>query len=190
MTMPSLTRSESHEQVIADTRRWLERAVIGLNLCPFAKAVHVKQQVHYAVSRGQSAREILADLDVELADLAAFPPAVRETTLLMLPHAFGDFLEFNDFLRACDRQLRRAGLEGQIQLANFHPDYVFADSEPEDPSNFSNRSPYPTLHLLREESIARAVDSYPDPDSIYEQNIRRLRELGAPGWHALGVGRT
>ena len=178
------------EQVIADTRRWLERAVIGLNLCPFAKAVHVKAQVHYAVCLSEAPADILRDLDHELSALVERTASERETTLLMIPRGFADFLEFNAFVARCHRQLRRSGLEGQIQLADFHPDYVFADAEPQDPGNFSNRAPYPTLHLLREDSIARAVEAFPDPEDIYEENIRRLRQLGAAGWHALGVGRT
>jgi hypothetical protein len=177
------------EQVIAHTRRWLERAVIGLNLCPFAKSVLAKGQVHFAVSLGESPQAILDDFDAELADLAHASPEQRDTTLILLPRAFDDFLAFNDFLARCDKRIRRSGLEGVIQLAHFHPDYCFADLQPEDVANFTNRAPYPTLHLLREDSIARAVAAFPDPASIYDANIRRLRALGADGWHALGTGR-
>lgn len=181
---------ELHTRVVDDTRRWVERAVIGLNLCPFAKAVHVKRQIRYAVSAADSAKQALDDLDAELDRLAAADPGVHETTLLILPSGFDEFIEFTDLLRRCDKRIRRCGLDGVIQLASFHPEYRFADAEPGDTANFSNRSPYPTLHLLREDSIARAVQTYPQPESIYEANIRRLRELGARGWSALGVERT
>jgi hypothetical protein len=178
------------QQVIADTQRWLERAVIGLNLCPFAKAVHAKGQVHYAVCLGDTPQDILDALDAELADLAAARPEQRDTTLLMLPNALHDFLAFNDFLGRCEKRIRRMNLEGVIQLAHFHPDYCFADALPQDPANFTNRAPHPTLHLLREDSIERAGAAFPDAASIYEANIRRLRELGEHGWRALGTGRT
>lgn len=176
--------------VIANTQRWLERAVIGLNLCPFAKAVHAKGQVHFAVSLSETPQDILDDFDAELAALAAAAPLERDTTLLMLPNALTDFLAFNDFLGRCEKRIRRQDLEGVIQLAHFHPDYCFADAQPEDPANYTNRAPYPTLHLLREDSIARAVAAFPDAASIYEANIRRLRELGEQGWRELGTGRT
>jgi dGTPase len=182
--------SAAHHRIFADTRRWLDRAVIGLNLCPFAKAVHVKGQVHLAVSEGITEAEIIADLDRELADLMATPSQVRDTTLLILPYLFGEFLAFHAFVLRCEKRLRRQGFEGDIQLASFHPDFCFADAEPDDVANFSNRSPYPMLHLLREASITRAVDAHPAPESIYESNIRRLQQLGADGWRALDVGRS
>lgn len=178
------------QAVIGDTRHWLERAVIGLNLCPFAKAVHVKDQVHYVVSAAQERAELLLDLEAELEALLALQPAVRETTLLIAPECLKDFLEFNDFLGQANRLLRKKGLEGVIQLASFHPAYQFADSDADDVGNFTNRSPYPTIHLLREASIARAVEAFPQPESIYEANLDTLRRLGAEGWADLGVGRS
>ena len=171
-----------------DTRNWLERAVIGLNLCPFAKAVHVKHQVHYAVSGALQASEVLEDLAAELDALIALEPAVRETTLLIVPGCLHDFFEFNDFLARAQRLVRKRRLEGVIQLASFHPDYQFAGSEADDIANCTNRSPYPTLHLLRETSIDRAVGALPQPQAIYEANIQTLRRLGREGWAALGVG--
>jgi uncharacterized protein len=176
------------EAVVRDTRAWLERAVIGLNLCPFAKAVHVKGQVHYAVSAATDARQLLLDLAAQLDALIASDAAVRETTLLMAPHCLGDFLEFNDFLGAADRLLRKRRLAGVIQLASFHPHYRFEGTEVDDISNFTNRSPYPTLHLLREESIDRAVEAFPQAEAIFETNIETLRRLGPEGWAALQVG--
>lgn len=176
------------ERILGDTRRWLERAVIGLNLCPFAKSVHVKGQVHYAVSGAAQASELLQDLAGELDALLAAQPTVRETTLLIAPDCLADFLEFNAFLAQADRLLRKRRLEGVIQLASFHPEYQFAGSEPEDIANFTNRSPYPTLHLLREDSIARAAEAFPEAEAIYEANMRTLERLGPDGWASLGVG--
>jgi hypothetical protein len=178
----------SVEAVVRDTRNWLERAVIGLNLCPFAKAVHVKAQVHYAVSGATQQQELLEDLARELDALLALDPEVRETTLLMAPAMLADFVEFNDFLGQADRLLRRRRLEGVIQLADFHPAYQFADTQADDITNCTNRSPYPTIHLLREASIERAVEAFPQPEAIYETNMRTLQALGPAGWAALGVG--
>lgn len=178
----------SPEVVESDVRRWLERAVIGLNLCPFAKAVYVKGQVHFAVSAASDAKSVLDDLARELDTLAAIDPSVRDTTLLIVPQALADFLEFNDVLARADRLVRRRGLEGVIQLASFHPAYRFEGTEEDDITNYTNRSPYPVIHLLREESIDRAVEAFPDPEAIYESNMEALRRIGRAGWDALGVG--
>lgn len=176
--------------VVQDTRNWLERAVIGLNLCPFAKAVHVKAQVHYAVSEARDAQQLLADLGAELDALLASDARVRETTLLIAPNCLSDFLDFNDFMARAEKLVRKRGLEGVIQLASFHPGYQFHGTEPDDIENFTNRSPYPTVHLLREDSIERAVEVFPEAETIYEANIKTLRGLGAQGWAALRVGRS
>ena len=176
------------ETMVRDTRVWLERAVIGLNLCPFAKAVHVKGQVHYAVSGATHPRQVLDDLAAELDGLLAQDPAVRETTLLIVPGCLHNFLDFNDFLAQADRLLRKRRLQGVVQLASFHPGYQFAGTEADDVTNFTNRSPYPTLHLLRETSIDRAVESIAQPEDIFEANMKALRSLGPEGWNALDVG--
>ena len=173
--------------VLADTRGWLEHAVIGLNLCPFAKAVHLKALVHFAVSPAQTASQVLGDLRREAADLAACPPHQRETTLLVVPDCLEQFLEFNDVVVRGERMLRKEGLEGVLQLASFHPAYCFADAAEDDVTNFSNRSPYPTLHLLRESSVEQAVLACPDAESIYGRNQETLRALGKAGWAALGL---
>jgi hypothetical protein len=180
----------SAEAVVLDTRHWLERAVIGLNLCPFAKAVHVKGQVHYAVSEATDPRELLDDLRAELDALVAADPGERETTLLVAPRCMADFLEFNEFLARGERLVRKRGLEGVIQLASFHPAYQFEGTGADDIENFTNRSPYPTLHLLREESIGRAVEAFPEAEAIYESNMETMRRLGPEGWAALRVGRS
>ena len=174
--------------LIADTVRWLERAVIGLNLCPFAKAVHTKGQVHYAVCRATDSEDVLRALEHELRTLAATPAEQRDTTLLLVPDCLHDFLDYNDFLAECDALLKRMKLVGTLQIASFHPHFQFAGTREDDPSNCTNRSPYPTLHLLREDSIDRAVDAFPEAETIFERNIALLTELGMPGWEALGVG--
>jgi hypothetical protein len=173
---------------VQDTLRWLERAVIGLNLCPFAKAVHVKGRIHCSVSAADDPAGVLDDFAAELDALAAMDPEVRETTLLVVPYALRDFLDFNDFLARAERAVRKRGLESVIQVASFHPHYCFAGTDPRDITNFTNRSPYPTLHLLREDSISRAVDTFPHPEAIYEANMAVLERLGEEGWRALGVG--
>ena len=174
--------------VLRDTQTWLERAVIGLNLCPFATAVHAKSLVHFAISHASGEADLLRDLDTELQALVAHDHRLRATTLLVAPGCLQVFLAFNDFMGVAQRLLRKRGLEGIVQLATFHPAYQFADSEADDVTNFTNRSPYPIIHLLREDSIERAVRSMPDPAVIYEANIETLRRLGKDGWAALGVG--
>ena len=174
--------------VIADTRRWLERAVVGLNLCPFAKAVLVKGQVHFAVSAGEGVRDVLEDFTRELDALVQCSAEERDTTLLAVPQGFGEFLLFEQLVAGAGRVVRKRGLEGVVQVASFHPRFVFAGTDDGDVTNGTNRSPYPTLHLLREESIARAVAAFPEPAAIYEANMATLRRLGPQGWAALGVG--
>ena len=174
--------------VLADSRRWLERAVIGLNLCPFAKAVLVKEQVHFALCEADGIDGALDALARELDDLLALDAAQRDTTLLVLPRAPADFLSFDAWAQRAERLLRRRGLEGIVQVAHFHPLFQFTGTEPDDVTNFTNRSPWPILHLLREDSVARAVAAIPDPADIYETNQETLRRLGRAGWDALGVG--
>jgi hypothetical protein len=175
------------DEVVAATRAWLEKAVIGLNLCPFARAVHVGNQIRYAVSDAQTPEALLADLARELQTLAAADPAEVETTLLIHPWALVDFLDYNDFLDVADAAVEELGLTGTIQVASFHPQYRFADTEPDAIENYSNRSPYPMLHLLREESVERAVAAFPDAGRIPELNIETLRRIGHDGWRRLGL---
>lgn len=187
MQTPSELPTPDAANVITAMQQWLERAVIGLNLCPFAKAVHVKGQIRYVVYPGNDAQECLALLRTELLDLAGADPELRDTTLLMAPHAWPDFLDFNDFLDQADRVLRKAKLDGVLQIASFHPQFQFADSEPDDISNYTNRAPFPILHLLREASIDRAVQAFPNAESIFDKNIETLERLGHAGWAALGM---
>ena len=172
---------------IALTVQWLERAVIGLNLCPFAKSVHSKGQIHYAVTPATTNAELLDTLKYELNGLLALESIARDTTLLIAPSAFPDFLDFNDFLPECDRLLCRMKLDGIFQIASFHPQFQFAGTGPDDITNFTNRAPFPILHLLRENSIDRAVEAFPEPDAIFEKNMQTLQGLGLQGWNALNL---
>ena len=173
------------DRIEADVRRWLERAVIGLNLCPFAKAVYVKQRVRIVISDASTERALLEQLGEELALLRDTPAETVDTTLLVHPQVLGDFLDYNDFLDDADGLVEAMDLDGVLQVASFHPDYRFADTAPDDAGNLTNRAPWPMLHLLREDSLDRAVAAYPDPDGIVERNIATMRELGAEGFRAL-----
>jgi uncharacterized protein len=173
------------EQIIAATRRWLEISVIGLNLCPFAENPYRADRVRFHVSEQRSAAGLLEELHVELKMLAACDPKRCETALLIHPWVLADFIEYNDFLEVCDAAVVELGLEGELQIASFHPQYQFAGSQPDDIENYTNRSPYPMLHLLREASVERAVAAVGDADEIYRRNIRTLRALGISGWQRL-----
>jgi len=180
-----ISTSDAYANVVAETRHWLTQAVIGLNLCPFAKAVQVKDQIRFAVSDATDAEGVLTDLQDELALLAEADPEKIDTTLLIIPDALDDFLEFNDFEDLADRLLKRMRLVGELQVATFHPQFQFADTQPDDIENYTNRSPYPILHLLREDSIDRAVESFPDAAELYEKNIDTMQRLGLEGWKRL-----
>ena len=180
-----LADTAAAEAIIARTRLWLERAVIGLNLCPFAKAVYIKQQVRFVVTAATTTDELLAELAQELTLLDQADPELISTTLLIHPQAMTDFLDYNDFLETADATIDALQLEGVLQVASFHPDYQFADTGPHDIGNYSNRAPFPTLHLLREESLDKAVAAFPDPESIFGTNLKTLEKLGISGWKAL-----
>ncbi|MCP1375627.1 DUF1415 domain-containing protein [Dyella lutea] len=173
---------------IEATRHWVERAVVGLNLCPFARAPFIQGRIRYAVSHARDTDTLLDDLCGELQSLAAADVAECETTLLIHPHVLGDFLDYNDFLDVADTAVETLKLDGVLQVASFHPHYQFADTAPDDVENASNRSPFPTLHLLREASVERAAEAMSDPDEIYRRNIDTLRKLGREGWEKLDVG--
>lgn len=175
----------SDEDVIAQTKVWLERAVIGLNLCPFAKSVHIKNQIRYVVSPAQTPEQLAADLVAELEVLAEANPEKIDTTLLIHPYVMQDFLDYNDFLEVADATVEELDLDGILQVASFHPQYQFEDTQLDDIDNFTNRAPFPTLHLLREESIDKAVAAFPEAEEIYEKNIQTLRALGHEGWKKL-----
>ncbi len=173
------------ELAIAETRAWVRRAVIGLNLCPFARAVDAKGQIRYVFSDATDPETLLATLVVELQRLADTDPDVVDTTMVIHPRVFADFEDFNDFLELADAAVEDLDLDGVLQVASFHPQFQFADTEPDDITNATNRSPYPTLHLLREDSVDRAVAAFPEAEAIFERNMATLEKLGAQGWAAV-----
>ena len=178
-------KQDNAEEILASTQRWLERAVIGLNLCPFAKSVFVKKQIRYALTAASNADELLAELEQELVLLAERAPEELDTTLLIHPCAMTDFIDFNLFLAEVDALIRNLEFDGVFQVASLHPQYEFSGSEPDEIANFTNRSPYPTLHLLRESSIDRAVAAFPNAEAIFERNIATMEALGHEGWRKL-----
>lgn len=177
----------TEDQAIADTQAWVDKAVIGLNLCPFTKAVVTKKQVRCVVCMDSEPEHVLKMLQEEMQLLINTDAAVLDTTLLIAPNLLPDFLDFNEFLFDCDSVLVSMELEGVLQIADFHPRYQFAGTQADDISNFTNRAPYPTLHLLREESIDKAVAAFPDASLIYERNMQVLEDLGREGWEGLGL---
>lgn len=185
--MNALHLSQAQRLAIEDTQHWLMQAVVGLNLCPFAKAVVAKNLVRYRVCLSAEPDDVLQLLRDELQHLAQADPAVLDTTLLIAPRLLPDFLAFNAFLSDCDAVLNDLDLQGVLQVADFHPHYTFAGEDPHGMSHFTNRTPYPTLHLLRESSIDTAVAAYPDAATIYERNMALLEKMGPQGWAALGL---
>ena len=184
-TRAEMAQVPHDDDAVAATRRWIERAVIGLNLCPFARAPYVQERLRIAVSRATDVESLAEDLRAELEWLRDADAVEYETSLLVHPFVLGEFADYNDFLDVADALLEDMELDGEIQVASFHPDYQFADAPPDAIENATNRSPYPTLHLLRESSIDRAVESGVDTDAIYERNIETLRRLGSEGWRTL-----
>jgi hypothetical protein len=174
-----------HDRVVAETRAWVRRAVIGLNLCPFARGVDIKNQIRYVVVDVTDPEGLLTVLCEELQHLADADPAEIDTTLLIHPQVMQDFEDFNDFLEFADAAVEELQLEGVLQVASFHPQFQFADTDPDDITNATNRSPYPTLHLLREDSVDRAVAAFPAAEAIFENNMRTLEKLGLEGWTEL-----
>ena len=160
----------------------MEKSVIGLDLCPFAESPYRSDRVRFHVSGQRTAAGLLDELGAELTRLAQADPLQCETTLLIHPWVLTDFIEYNDFLEVCDATVANLGLEGELQVASFHPQYQFEGSQPDDIENYTNRSPYPILHLLREASVERAVAAVGDTDEIYLRNMRTLRALGHAGW--------
>jgi hypothetical protein len=177
------------DAILTSTRDWLERAVIGLNLCPFARAVHINDQIRYVVSPAHDTAALLEELNHELRLLAATPEATVDTVLLIHPHVLTAFLDYNDFIGTADAAIEALGFDGVFQIASFHPLYRFAGTSEDDVTNNTNRSPYPMLQILRESSVEKAVASVPDPDDIYRRNMTTMRRLGAGGWSAMGLGR-
>lgn len=186
--MRSPNPNADDDQIIAATQNWLEKAVIGLNLCPFAKAVHVKKQIRYVVSNATSPEALLETLMNELQHLSDTPAEVTDTTLIIHPFVLQDFLDYNEFLDVADAAVEDMQLDGELQVASFHPQYQFADTHSNDIGNYTNRAPYPILHLLREDSIERAVEAFPEAAEIFDKNIATMEQLGHEGWDKLDVG--
>ena len=182
-----MNEKNNSETVISSTERWIERAVIGLNLCPFAKAVHIKRQIRYVVSMAATPEALADELVRELEFLAEANAEAVDTTLLIHPHVLQDFLDFNDFLDVADGIVDELELDGILQVASFHPQFQFENTELDDITNYSNRSPYPTLHLLREDSVDRAVAAFPEELAISDVNRVTLEKLGHDGWNALRI---
>jgi len=170
---------------LAETRAWVERAVIGLRLCPYAAGPHRLRRVRYACSRARDADALVADLAEEIRHLLAAPPDTVETTLLVHPWVLREFEAYNAFLDVADALLDALGATGVLQVASFHPDYRFAGAPAHDLANATNRSPHPLLQLLREASVSAAVDAGADAAAIVEANVATLRRLGAAGWEQL-----
>lgn len=179
-----MNEGSTRDEVIAATEHWLTRAVIGLNLCPFAKSVHVKKQIRYVVSEARGVDDLVVELADELRLLKETDPQAVDTTLFVTPHAFLDFADSNDALFFAERLLKQMGFAGELQIASFHPRYQFEGTAPDDIDNYTNRAPYPIFHLLREASIDHAVDAFPEASDIYERNIETLRRLGLDGLKA------
>jgi hypothetical protein len=187
LRLPQASRSLfiNADEVISSTKDWVEKSVIGLNLCPFTDGPYRSGRVRFCVSEQRSAAGLLDELGLELTRLAAADPLQCETTLLIHPWVLTDFVEYNNFLEACDAAVAELDLEGELQVASFHPQYQFAGSQSDDIENYTNRSPYPILHLLREASVERAVAAVGNTDEIYLRNMRTLRALGHDGWRRL-----
>jgi hypothetical protein len=186
--MSTANLNADDDEIIAATRRWVERAVIGLNLCPFAKAVYVKEQVRYIVSNSTTPEALLETLMDELQTLSDTDPGKIDTTLVIHPFVLTDFLDYNEFLDVADAAVEDMHLDGELQVASFHPDYQFAETDVNDISNYTNRAPYPILQLLREDSIERAVEAFPEASDIFDKNIETMEKLGHEGWDKLDVG--
>lgn len=167
------------QQIIDDINQWLDEVVIGLNLCPFAAKPRRERRVRIAISHATDEETLLNDLQAELERLSDTPVDELETTLLAIPDMLENFEDYNDFLDAVDLWVEQFGWEGELQVASFHPQYQFADTEADEPGNLTNRSPWPLLHIIREESLEQAIEHYPDVEGIPERNIKRMEALTA-----------
>ena len=171
---------------ILSTQNWLEQIVIGLNLCPFAKREFIKSRIHYEVCHSDKVPDLLESLQQALTQLANNPKI--ETTLIIHPNILQHFEDYNEFLDLAEQLLFDLGHEGTIQIASFHPDYQFANTQQNDPENYTNRSPFPLIHLLREDSVEKAISTYPNPEQIPANNIALMNKLGSAKLHQLFKG--
>lgn len=168
----------STEKVIEITDQWVKQFIIELNICPFAYKPVKEKKIRYVVSHTKSENELVALVESELNFLHQHSTSEIETTLVIHPNVLVDFLDYNDFLEIADDVIVELGYDGIFQIASFHPEYQFADTQPNDPENYTNRSPFPMLHILREESVEHAIQSYPNVDQIPLDNIARMKNLG------------
>jgi hypothetical protein len=175
----------SNERVLTQTQAWIKKAVIGLNLCPFAQAVYVKNQIRFVVSSADNVEALLAEVKIELKGLLKIDPQITDTTLIVHPHVLNIFSDFNEFLGVLDQVLIDMNFSGDLQIASFHPFYQFEGTKPEDISNYTNRSPFPIIQILRETSIENALKDFEEPDNIFKANIEKLQNLGIAGWKKL-----
>lgn len=166
------------DSAVEKTRCWLENWVIQLNLCPFARYPYELNRVGVVTTEAPGSDDIFGFVLAELERLYTTPVKELETTLVVVENGLLSFDDYLDFLDLLERVLPETGLEGIIQIASFHPDYLFAGSDDHDPANYTNRSPYPMFHLIREASLEKALSDYPEPENIPQRNIRLLREMG------------
>lgn len=174
------------EAIIYAVRRWVEDLVVGLNLCPFAGRELVRDRVRFVVTEATTEGQLLEALGTELVLLNE--DASVETTLLIHPDVLQDFFDYNQFLDTAEQLLAQTGLEGVYQIASFHPDYQFAGTDVSDVENFTNRSPYPLLHILREASLERSIATYPDIEQIPVRNVELMNSLGREKLQSLILG--
>jgi uncharacterized protein len=177
--------TDTAESVALQTREWLQRLVIGLNLCPFAQKPLAAGLVAIVVSDAATEEALLRDLDTQLNRLDTTPASELETTLLVAPAMLDNFLDYNDFIGRAEDHLSDTDFAGHYQIASFHPHYQFAGTRPDDAENHTNRAPYPTLHLLREASLEQALATFPHPEQIPERNIATMNRLGSEALLAL-----
>ncbi|KKN38629.1 hypothetical protein LCGC14_0751600 [marine sediment metagenome] len=178
---PSETRND--EDIVKSVQKWVNTFVMDMNLCPFAKHEMLKNRVRFATTKAISEEELLRSLQDEL-ELLNNDSSV-ETSLLIHPNVLQDFYDYNEFLSYADELLLEMGLEGIYQIASFHPHYQFGGTNPDDAENYTNRSPYPLLHLIREASLERAIEEYPDVDQVPIRNVALMNSLGQNKLQAL-----
>lgn len=171
-------KQEIQQQQLELSKQWVEKVVVGLNLCPFAKPVIKANGLRYALTQSVADDALIAFFLAELELISNADEVTIATSLVIYPNALGDFYDYLDFLAQCEELLVRAGLSGEFQVASFHPDYLFAGVGEEDVSHWTNRSPFPMLHIIREAQMSRVLANHPNPDSIPERNIELLREMG------------
>ncbi len=167
--------------IVDETKNWVEKLVIGVNLCPFAKLPFQQDRIRFVEVQSEDEADLIRTLLQEMSDLVEQPAAQLETTLIIFPNQLNEFADYLEFVAYADELLQEAELTGILQIASFHPRYQFANTGKDDVENYTNRSPYPMLHLIREESIERVLENFPDPEQIPLRNVAKMKELGHEG---------